>query len=187
MSTENLNNDEFGLQKQNYEIQTEDQVKELRTNLENFKKLLHRVPVASKVRELKGVKYIPISFIEKDLDKMFFGLVQYEIINFSQVLNEFVVHARIKVFHPVIRQWMNYDGIGSGMFQQRSGTKLVDFHSEKIANGGKLTVPNAYAEAIKNAAKKIGKRFGSDLNREHEDSYEGFIKEQPSSKPLNRQ
>lgn len=155
-----------------------DKKAELLHKLENFTNNLNRAPNPQKIATHEGYQYIPISAVEKDLMKMFFGLVQFEIVSFQQILNEFVVHARIKVYHPVLQEWLNYDGIGSGMFQQKAGTPLQDFFQYKLKNAGKITVPNAYAEAIKNGAKKIGKRFGSDLNRKFEDNYQGFFKEQ---------
>jgi hypothetical protein len=186
-------NQETGLQtitpQEQYQIElaSEKQKRDdFRRALEGFNKTLHRAPDPKKVLQHEGVSYIPISSIEKDLDKCFFGLVQYEIVSFQQILNEFVVHARIKVFHPVINQWLNYDGIGAGMFQQKAGTPIQDFFMYKRKDGGKLTAPNAYAAAIKNAAKKIGKRFGSDLARKIEDDYNGFYKDEPSEeKPMN--
>lgn len=156
-----------------------------RKSLENFTKNLNRAPDANKVKEHDGYKYIPISTIEKDLARYFFGLVQYKIISYQQILNEFVVHARIEVWHPVIQQWISYDGIGCGMFQQKASTPISDFYIYKHKTAGKLTCPNAYAEAIKNAAKKIGKKFGSDINRVFEDQYKGLIKEETDEKPLN--
>lgn len=155
-----------------------DKKAELLQKLENFTNNLNRAPNPQKIATHEGYQYIPISAVEKDLMKMFFGLVQFEIVSFQQILNEFVVHARIKVFHPVLEEWLNYDGIGAGMFQQKANTPIQDFFQYKLKNAGKITVPNAYAEAIKNGAKKIGKRFGSDLNRKFEDNYQGFFKEQ---------
>lgn len=155
-----------------------DKKAELLLQLEKFTTNLNRAPNPQKIAKHEGYDYIPISVVEKDLMKMFFGLVQFEIVSFQQILNEFVVHARIKVFHPVLEQWLNYDGIGAGMFQQKANTPIQDFFQYKLKNAGKITVPNAYAEAIKNGAKKIGKRFGSDLNRKFEDNYQGFFKEQ---------
>lgn len=147
--------------------------------LEKFTSNLNHSPNPNKIAKHEGYEYLPISIVEKDLQRQFFGLIQYEIQSYQHVLNEFVVHARIKVYHPVLRQWLNYDGIGAGMFQQKKDTPIQDFFVYKTKNAGKLTVPNAYAEAIKNAAKKIGKRFGSDLNRKIEDNYEPFLKEKP--------
>lgn len=145
--------------------------------LENFTSNINKKP--TKVAKHQGYLYIPVSTIEKDLAKLFFGLVQYEIISFQQVFNEILVTARIKVFHPLIKQWMNYDGAGSAVIQQDKDTKVSEFHLHKKANSMQLGFPKAYAEAIKNAAKKIGKRFGSDLNRALEDDYSGFFKEEP--------
>ena len=180
---------------QNTGLETKEQ-KELRLEflkeMEKFTKTLNQAPNPIKIKKHEGADYLPISVVEKDLDKVYFGAVQYEIISYQQILNEFVVHARIKVLHPVLRQWLNYDGIGAGMFQQKAGTPIQDFFIHKLKNSGKITVPNAYASAIKNAAKKIGKRFGSDLNRLFEDDYKGYIKDNTEgqddgdNKPLNK-
>lgn len=156
--------------------------------LESFTTSLNKTPNPVKVQKHQGYDYIPISVIEKDLDKVFFGLVQYEVIDYRQVFNEVACHARIKVFHPIVKQWLHYDGIGSAVLQQNKDTKVSEFHLHKKPNAGQLTFPKAYAEAIKNAAKKIGKRFGSDLNRTFEDNYVGFLKDEadPNNKPLNK-
>lgn len=165
-----------------------DQRKQFIKELESFTKSLNLTPNPVKVQQHQGYDYIPISTIEKDLDKVYFGLVQYEVIDYKQIFNEVACHARIKVFHPILRQWLHYDGLGAAVIQQDANTKVADFMLHKKANAGQLTFPKAYAEAIKNAAKKIGKRFGSDLNRKFEDNYIGFIKDEadPNNKPLNR-
>ena len=109
-------------------------------------------------------------------------MVQYEVLKSEQIFNEILVTARIKVLHPVLNQWLNYDGVGSSVIQQDANTKVMDFHQFKKPNAMQLAFPKAYAEAIKNAAKKIGKRFGADINRDIEDNYEGFIKAQKEEK-----
>lgn len=157
-----------------------DKKAELLLQLEKFTTNLNRAPNPAKIVKHKhGYLYIPVSMIEKDLDKLFFGLVQYEVVESKQVFNEILVTARIKVFHPVIQQWLHYDGVGSAVIQQDAETKVSDFHLFKKSNAMQLAFPKAYAEAIKNGAKKIGKRFGSDLNRNFEDDYQGFFKEEP--------
>lgn len=163
---------------------TEAQLKmEFRTQLENFTKLLNYAPHQKKVvKHKQGYLYLPVSIIEKDLFKMFFGMVQYEVLKSEQIFNEILVTARIKVLHPVLNEWLNYDGVGSSVIQQDANTKVMDFHQFKKPNAMQLAFPKAYAEAIKNAAKKIGKRFGADLNRDIEDNYEGFIKAQKEEK-----
>src|SRR5690606_16859835 len=109
---------EQGLQQvenQNNQIETKsdsEKKADLLLQLEKFTTNLNRTPNPQKILQHEGYDYIPISVVEKDLMKMFFGAVQYEIISYQQILNEFVVHARIKVFHPVLNEWLNYDGIG---------------------------------------------------------------------------
>lgn len=157
--------------------------------LQKFTQTLNAPPNPKKVQKHQGYEYIPISTVEKDLDRLFFGLVQYEVISYQQVFNEVACHARIKVFHPVIQQWLNYDGLGSAVLQQDANTKVVDFHMFKKANAGQLTFPKAYAEAIKNAAKKIGKMLGADLNRKFEDNYIPYAakgQEDPNNTALNK-
>ena len=159
-------------------------IKELRKNLQNFTTLLNKAPKKEKIQTHQGYQYLPISVVEKELDKMFFGLVQYECVSYSQIFNEIACHARIKVFHPVIMQWMVYDGLGSAVIQQDANTKVIDFQLFKKPNALQLTLPKAYAEAIKNAAKKIGKLFGADINRKFEDQYEPFIKDKKSPEQI---
>jgi hypothetical protein len=116
--------------------------------------------------------YIPIGIIENQLRKDFAGLVQYEILSERRELNEYVVTARIKVFNLVINQWINYDGIGSVQIMQDSGSTLANFNETKKKNALQMNAPKAYAEAIKNAAKKIGIKYGANLNRKFEEAYE---------------
>lgn len=146
-------------------------IQDFREKLVNFTKLLNAKPKPEKIQKHEGYEYLPISVVEKDLDKMFFGLVQYECVSYNQIFNEIACHARIKVFHPVIQQWVTYDGLGSAVIQQDAKTKVIDFNLYKKQNALQLALPKAYAEAIKNAAKKIGKRFGADINRKFEDEY----------------
>jgi hypothetical protein len=116
--------------------------------------------------------YIPIGIIENQLRQDFAGLVQYEIISERRELNEYIVSARIKVFHPIIMQWMNYDGLGAVQIMQDSGANLAQFNETKKKNALQMNAPKAYAEAIKNAAKKIGIKYGANLNRKFEEAYE---------------
>lgn len=169
--------------------QDADLIKEFRRRMEAFTKRMNTAPEAGKILKhpKENYHYIPISAIEKDLFKQFFGLVQYEVVSYQQIFNEVVCHARIKVFHPVISQWLSYDGMGSAIIQQDSGTKVADFMNFKKSNAMQLTAPRSYAEAIKNAAKKIGKRYGADLNRNFEDHYSPQISASDAeNKPLNQ-
>lgn len=117
-------------------------------------------------------QYIPISIIENELRKDFAGLVQIQLKSERRELNEYIVTATISVFHPVIAQWLHYDGIGAVQIMQDKDATLADFNTTKKKNALQLNAPKAYAEALKNAAKKIGKKYGADLNRKVEEAYE---------------
>lgn len=140
--------------------------------LEGFQKSLSEKPKDKEFQELNGVKYLPISFVENKLREFYMGLVQMYPTESKIVANEFVVHAEIKVFHPVLQQWLTYGGIGASVIQQAANTPLADFVNQKVKNALEKNAPKAYAMAIKNAAAKIGPAFGSEANRKHEDTYE---------------
>lgn len=142
-------------------------------DLEEFTAKLNQEPDPTQLQDTpdKKAKYIPVGIIEMNLRKDFAGLVSFTLQSERRELNEYIVTARISVFHPVIMQWVNYDGIGAKVITQKAGTELNDFAQYKQKNALEMNAPNAYAEAIKNAAKKIGKKYGADLNRKHEDTY----------------
>lgn len=138
-------------------------------------------------------QYLPVDYIENQLREDFAGLYQITIISERRELNEYIVVARISVYHPIAAQWMQYDGLGVTQITQnrvpvidaqghptkdangRDVTRtaeLVEFDSTKQKNALEMNAPKAYSEAIKNAAKKLGKRYGGGLNRKHTDTYE---------------
>jgi len=143
-------------------------------DLEEFTARLNEAPLKEWLQKTPDNKaeYIPVSFIEMNLRKDFAGLVSFTVISERRELNEYIVVARISVFHPVLGQWLNYDGIGAKVITQKKDTDLNDFTQYKQKNALEMNAPNAYAEAVKNAAKKIGKKYGADVNRKHEDFYE---------------
>lgn len=143
-----------------------------REALQNFTMRLNKAPKKEKIQKQETWEYLPISTVEKDLDRLFFGQVEYQIIDYRQIVNEISCHARLIVLHPVTLQKMTFDGLGSAVIQQDKNTKVSDFILYKKPNALQTALPKAYAAAVKNAAKKIGKAFGSDINRKFEDDYE---------------
>lgn len=148
--------------------------KDLFIEIEAFTQKLNVEPNKAWLQKTPDGKaeYIPIGILENQLRQDFAGLLQFELKSERRELNEFIVVATIKVFHPVIKQWMSYDGIGSIPIMQDAESTLDNFNSTKKKNALGKNAPNAYAEAIKNAAKKIGKKYGADINRKFEDAYE---------------
>jgi len=153
-------------------------------SLQKFTASINRKPqfVLEEKVDGKVLLHVPISYIEQSLRRLYFGQYTIEVIDYKLIVNELCVHARVRVKHPVTGEWLAYDGLGSVPVQQYSGSKVQDFMSTKIANAIHKNLPAAYAFAVKNAVKKIGKVFGSDLNRKYEDDYRPF--ELPSE-PLN--
>ena len=97
-----------------------------------------------------------------------FRQVDFEITKSFRDLNSFIVTARIHYKCPISGEKRFIDGIGAKALQQEQGAKIYDFNSTMKANALELGVGNAYSIAIKNAAKRLGKLFGSDLNRDDE-------------------
>ncbi|MNK92973.1 hypothetical protein D3C87_1131150 [compost metagenome] len=152
--------------------------------LNAFQSILNQQPSQDKIKQTDdGYNYIPIATVEKELSECFFGLVQYTIISQQLIYNEWETHSRIRVFHPIQKCWLEYDGVGTGMIEIKGKSTTKDFFSIKKIDGSKLAVPSSYAESVKNAAKKIGKRFGADVNRIIEENTKGVFKEIET--PLN--
>jgi hypothetical protein len=118
-------------------------------------------------------KYIPISILNHMLDDIYDGLVQRIVLSVENHFNSSKAHVRLMVMHPVIGEWMAYDGVAAvpvvnikeGPYK---GSKIYEnLLSENLA------VPLVAAEAFKNAARQIGTYFGSDLNREENKTKNG--------------
>jgi hypothetical protein len=144
--------------------------------LQSFQKALSNKPKKVITEQIGGqtFQHIPIASVENTLKKYFFGLYSIEIVNYSMIVNEITVHVRLKVFHPILRQWLTYDGLSAVPVQQDAGSRVNDFMQTKKKDALHKNLPAAYAFALKNAAKKIGPLFGSDLNRKQEDGYVPF-------------
>lgn len=150
--------------------------KEILLKLEEFNKRLQEKPDPKNLQKTPDGKaeYLPIDFVENQLREDFAGLVEFTVISERRELNEYIVHARITVVHPVAMMKLNYDGIGVTQIMQDKDATLAQFNETKKKNALEMNAPKAYSEAIKNAAKKIGKKYGGSVNRKHEDNYVGI-------------
>jgi hypothetical protein len=126
-------------------------------------------------RAANNSQYKPISFVQNDLDELFAGLWNFEIKSYQVIANEIVGTGLLEVFHPIARMWIKRSGAAAVMIQQKSekngGTGRISNIDDKIKNTLVKDFPHLESELIKSAAKKLGKVFGRDLNREHEGSY----------------
>lgn len=124
-------------------------------------KLAQSPPRAKINKYAQNSLYIPISYVEAELDNQF-GPLNWQVdnLNLQQIGGEvkedksfayFSCSLTLRVLNPVTGYWIARDGVASG---QTTGKQITTF-------AGKLK-----AEAVKNAAKSLGPIFGRDLNRD---------------------
>lgn len=135
---------------------------------ETFTRGLNRPPSNADVKERSKIKYIPVSSIEAKLDEMFMGLWKTEKFEWKIVANEIVASIELHVFHPIAKIWLSRVGVGACMIRQKSGSQITDLNA-KMKNALEMDAPHAKADALKNAAKSLGKLFGRDLGRNDSD------------------
>lgn len=148
-------------------------------SIEGFAKVLNQVPPKNEVQINKAAnnsKYLPISFVQMKLDEMFFGL--WETVNFEYqvIANEIVGRLELRVFHTVAKMWISRTGAAAAMIQQKKNSPITDIGA-KHKNTLVKDFPHLEAECLKNAAKKLGKMFGRDLNRDYTDDHNGVIEQ----------
>ncbi len=122
-----------------------------------------------------NAKYLPIRIVEELLNGIF-PFHQIEQVGEPKILgNSVVISVNLKVYNPLIGQWLSYAGVGAVPIElekpklDKSGNQIsgarnnIDFEYINSKAMHK-NVPAALSFAISNAAKKIGKLFGSHLN-----------------------
>lgn len=141
-------------------------------NLPQFKELdqlsefLNQEPPAQWLKDhpmAKGVKYLPIDKVELMLTKIFQEW-RVEVQREGQLLNSIYCTVRLYYLHPITRKMVWQDGMGAVAIQVDKGKNASDLGAIK-SNAIMLGLPAAESYAIKDAAEKIGKIFGADLNR----------------------
>lgn len=110
-----------------------------------------------------NAKYLPIRIVEELLTKIF-PFWQVEQVGEPKILgNSVVISVNLKVYNPLINQWLNYAGVGAVPIEISKGGHPTDF-TKINPKALHKNVPAALSFAVSNAAKKIGKIFGSSLN-----------------------
>lgn len=120
----------------------------------------------------REVFYLPIEKVEYLLTKIF-GLWYAEVVRYEQVFNAVTVHVRLHLVHPYTGEPWKVDGVGAEEVQTKKGaaaSDLANINTGAVA----MAFPAAKSEAIKNAAKSLGKYFGRDLNRKDTISSEEY-------------
>lgn len=132
-------------------------------SMQAFNSILDRAPNPAWIKVNNGVQYIPIRTVE-DLLKSFFGVYQVEMVGEPKlIVNSVVVNVHLKVYYYLTNEWICYAGTGAVPIQTQKGAGPNEV-DKIIPTALHKNVPAALSFAVSNAAKKIGKVFGSGLN-----------------------
>jgi len=123
-----------------------------------------------KIHPMTKFKYIPIERVEYLLTRIF-GRWKVEVKESGILANSVQVIIRLHYIDPVTGEWDWQDGIGASPLQTNAGAGAIDFNQIKNA-AVQMAAPAAESYAIKDAAEKMGKIFGKDLNRKDEINYQ---------------
>jgi hypothetical protein len=156
------------------------------SDLQSYKALINTNPRKEWIKTnpySQNAKYIPIRIVEELLGGVF---PFWEVIQVGEpkiLGNSVVISVNLRVFNPLINQWLSFAGVGAVPIELESTKKdkvtgaiisegarsPLDF--ERITSKGlHKNVPAALSYAINNAAKKIGKLFGSHLNSKSDET-----------------
>jgi hypothetical protein len=122
---------------------------------------------------VKGVKYIPIERIEYLLTRLFIKW-RVEVKTIQIIANSCVVTVRLHYQNIEDNEWSWQDGIGAAPIQTEKDAGAMEWDKVRTDSVMKCA-PAAESYAVKDAAEKIGKIFGKDLNRKDEIGYEAIM------------
>lgn len=132
----------------------------------DIKKMFNANPPRAWLKKHKIIAnyfYLPIDKVELLLDTMTLNW-ECEIISYNLIANSLCVHCRLKVTH-LDGSVRVMDGIGAAPIQVNAGASPID-QREMKSNAIMIALPAAYGYALKNAAKRLGKIFGRDVERD---------------------
>lgn len=162
---------------------------ETKSRLNNFQVLLNREPPKDwiKTNDLaNGSRYLPIDKVEYLLTRLFINW-WVQVMDFKVIANSAAVHVRLFYIDPITGETLFQDGLGAAPMQTDKGAGATDFNHIKNA-AVQMALPAAETYAVKDAAEKIGRIFGKDLNRKDLIAYENLAGrfEQKNEAELNR-
>ena len=135
--------------------------------------ILNSDPAKSWVKNhpyIEWLKYIPIERIEYLLTCIF---VRWEVVvkDVKLIANSVVVTITLRCQDPINPdRWITQDWVGAMPIQVSKGKWATEF--DYMSSGAiQMWAPSAESFAIKDAAEKLGKIFGKDLNRKDDIAY----------------
>lgn len=132
---------------------------------DQFNLLLSQEPPEAwvKIQPFAKSKYITIEKVEFLLTRIFQEW-KVEVISYCALFQSIGVHVRLHYKHPVTGQWSYQDGLGAVSVQTDAGQSAANLAAIK-SDAVMKALPAAESYAVKDAAEKLGKLFGKDLNR----------------------
>lgn len=161
---------------------------ELKSNQNSLNIILNENPPENWVKQhpiAKNVKYLPIERVEYLLTRIFLKW-NVEVKSVQIIANSVVVCIRLFYQDVFSEDMLWQDGIGAAPLQTDKGAGAVDFNAIK-SDAVMKAAPAAESFAIKDAAEKIGKLFGKDLNRADKIMYDGLLQNIQKAKVPNEQ
>jgi hypothetical protein len=149
---------------------------ELKADQNALNVLLNAEPPKEWIKEhpmFKKVRYLPIERVEYLLTRIFLKW-NVEVKAVQVIANSIVTTIRLYYQDPMSDQMLWQDGIGAAPLQTDKGAGAVDFNAIK-SDAVMKAAPAAESYAIKDAAEKIGKLFGKDLNRADKIMYDSLL------------
>jgi hypothetical protein len=141
-------------------------------------KWVHKHPFATKEKLIDGrkvkvpIEYIPIERVEYLLTRLFIKW-RVEVKQIQVIANSCVVTVRLHYQNIENDEWSWQDGIGAMPIQTERDHGAMDWNAVRT-DAVMKSAPAAESYAIKDAAEKIGKIFGKDLNRKDEIGYDSL-------------
>lgn len=134
--------------------------------------LLNQSPPSKWLKKQDGVWHLPIDKVKYLLTKIFVEW-NYDIKDVQIIANSVSVIITLRYVNPITGKYNHFDGIGAAPMNTKSGASAMEW-DKIIHNSVHKCVGAAASFAVKNAAKNIGRIFGSDLMTDDKISYDGL-------------
>lgn len=127
-----------------------------------------------KVNKFAGnSRYIPVEIVEYLLTSIYIKW-RVEVRTIQVIANSVVATIRLYVMDPITGEWDWQDGVGASPIQTKSGAAATDF-SQVNTSAVQMAAPAAETYAFKDAAEKLGRIFGKDINRQAQMDYQTMM------------
>lgn len=135
------------------------------TRLSLWKDIINQDPIKTEPSQDGEYRLVPIAALEPDLQDVFNGAIDIVIDEYKQMYGHVSMRITLSVFHPVYERFFNYSGIAAVLIETQEAGNYKGTVKVNTAESLKVAIAACYSEALKNAAKRIGNRFGQRVNR----------------------